>query len=763
MPAKITHSRRRLVVHMIGNAHIDPVWLWPWQAGVDEALASFRSAADRCEEYPEFIYTRGEAWLYEQVEKIDADLFKRVRRLVDRGQWHITGGQYVQPDANLPSLMGWVRQLRRGTKYFQDRFGVRPTVGYNVDTFGHPATLPDILRSEGFNAYVFHRPTAKQLDLAAQTFRWRGSAGAEVLAHRLGPAYTTRTDTLYGQITMVAEAADPGVGHVMCFYGVGNHGGGPTKGNIEYIRDHREAFEGIELRFSTPEAFFQAVRASKCALPSITTELQHTQPGCYSVMHDIKQTQRHGEHLLNQCEQAISLWSLNRKEKAERQARLNTAWDDLLFTQFHDILAGTSIPTAWNGVRAMQGRARLAAEELLVETTRRWARKKLPAINHQQIAFFNPGPHAWDDVIECEPFLDFQRWGSRWISDLEGNPISYQLIQPEAAVPFSLRTAFRVKVPAGGTSVLLVRDDEAPLTSHKDGELKTSRNSLSNRFVKITVNRRGIASVQWKGREVLGSKGVGLHLREDHTDTWTLHTDEFAEKISDQLQNLTWTLEENGPVRVRLRGDGTLGQSPVTLTLSLLPDDPRVFIDCNVDFRNKHRLLQMPVHLPAKSAKWVAGLPGGFIERKSSITEWPVSGWSIARGRNTDLGLATQDAYSLSLSSDVWQWTLLRSPKMAWGGSDPLVYSGRDYHTDQGPHQFRMILHVGKNLSTETLKESAHFLGEPPIIFDRYEGMNRPAWGENPPRYLWTGAESRAHEDGHLPDLRADDVKGIEE
>ena len=50
-----------MIVHMIGNAHIDPVWLWRWQAGVDEALATFRSAADRCEEYPEFIFTRGES------------------------------------------------------------------------------------------------------------------------------------------------------------------------------------------------------------------------------------------------------------------------------------------------------------------------------------------------------------------------------------------------------------------------------------------------------------------------------------------------------------------------------------------------------------------------------------------------------------------------------------------------------------------------------------------------------------------------------
>src|SRR3712207_6341729 len=64
--------------------------------GVDEALATFCSAADRCDEYPEFVFTRGESWLYEQVERIDPELFGRVRRLVEGGQWHVTGGQYIQ-------------------------------------------------------------------------------------------------------------------------------------------------------------------------------------------------------------------------------------------------------------------------------------------------------------------------------------------------------------------------------------------------------------------------------------------------------------------------------------------------------------------------------------------------------------------------------------------------------------------------------------------------------------------------------------------
>lgn len=251
-----------MIVHMIGNAHIDPIWQWRWQAGVDEALATFRSAADRCDEYPEFIFTRGEAWLYRQVELLDPDLFARVRRLVQRGQWHITGGEVVQPDSNLPTATGWRRQLRHGQRYFQERFDISCTVGYNVDSFGQVATLPDLLVPLGFTGYVFGRPDAAQVPLPAHTFCWRGAGGAELLAFRIAGGYNTRTDDVYASIMRAVEAADPALGHTMCFYGVGNHGGGPTKAAIEYIRDHAQTLPGLELRFSTPHAFFEAISRS---------------------------------------------------------------------------------------------------------------------------------------------------------------------------------------------------------------------------------------------------------------------------------------------------------------------------------------------------------------------------------------------------------------------------------------------------------------------------------------------------------------------
>lgn len=751
----------KMIVHMIGNAHLDPVWLWPWQAGVDEALATFRSAADRCDEYPEFVYTRGEAWLYQQAEKLDPDLFKRIKKLVRRGQWHITGGQYIQPDANLPTDAGWERQMLHGQRYFQKKFRVQPRVGYNVDTFGHPGSLPDFLAAHDYVGYVFHRPGEHQMTLPAQTFRWRGTGRSEVIGFRIVPCYVTRSDDLYGQIMLTLEAADPKLGHTMCFYGVGNHGGGPTKGNIEFILNNRHAFPNAELRFSTPEAFFDAVAEKKRTLPVVKGELQKTFPGCYSVMHDIKQNQHHGERLLEQAEKISNVFSGLPREKRDQVRRLDAAWDDLLFTQFHDILAGTSIDAAWPAVRAMQGRARIASEEIVLEATRRWARRNLAPVNHQQIVLFNPEEKPWEDWLECEPFLDFDSWGDRWISDPEGNPVEFQRIQPGGDIPFLNRVLFKAKAAAGGVAHYLVRDD-SPVKSRaaRSGKtkLQASKTTLGNGKVTLRLSPRGISGLRLgTGRtNLLGAGGITLHQRHDKSDTWTFHQASFAEPVAEKFDGSGWVVAENGPLRARVWNEGKIGDSTVRWTLSLHRDDPRVFMQIEVNFSAKYRLLQMPVMLGGKPSGWVEGIPGGSISRPSGETEWPVQGWSRVKVGPVDLAMVTADAYSLSHEGNRWQWTLLRSPRMAWGGGEREAFpNGRDLFTDQGTHTFEFVLWPERNLKTEDLDRAARRMVQNPIVFDRYEGMNRPPWGNTPPRTMWTGAEQRALADGKMEHLHA--------
>src|SRR5213078_1895954 len=87
-------------LHMIGNAHIDPLWLWQWQEGFHEVKATFRSALDRMKEYPDFIFVASSAAFYEWVEESDPAMFAEIRQRVAEGRWDIVGGWWVEPDCN---------------------------------------------------------------------------------------------------------------------------------------------------------------------------------------------------------------------------------------------------------------------------------------------------------------------------------------------------------------------------------------------------------------------------------------------------------------------------------------------------------------------------------------------------------------------------------------------------------------------------------------------------------------------------------------
>ena len=746
----------KTVVHLIANAHLDPIWLWNWQAGADEALATFRSAVDRCHEYPEFRYTRGEAWLYDWIEKLDPGLFAEVRELVKEGRWSIAGGQWIQPDANLPTAAGWRKQIELGQRYFKDRFGFAPKIGYNVDTFGHPATLPDLLNEVGYTGYVFHRPNESQVSLPAQTFRWKGSGGAEVIGYRIAPCYVTRSDDLHGQIDLSVKAADPAFGHTMMFYGLGNHGGGPTKATIEWLIEHRNAFEGIELRFSTVDEFFAEAEARRDVMPVVDYELQKTFPGCYSVMHDIKQVQHRGERLLEQAEELAQVFSTDEKAKAASIARINEAWKDLAFTEFHDILAGTSVPSSYISTRHMQGRASFVGEEEVVRISRCHARATLPGENEQRLVLLNGSAHEFEGYIECEPFIDFDDWGTRWFADENGKAVPFQLVTSEPNMgPMMHRAVLPVKIPAKGQRVFKLLDGASSPAPAPSAPATANGKCLASGDLAVETSAKGIGSIRWKGRELLGAEGLSLHLREDHGDTWVFHQTGFNEDIASRLGGLEWTIEDSGPLRTRAFADQKIGDSKIRLGATIYAGKPEIHLHLQVVFAERYKMLQMPIQLAAAPSGWTSGLAGGHVKRSSGLDEMPFCGWDSVQGQGYSLSLHTPDAYSSRVHEDTWQFSLLRSPLMAWAGDSELTPAFSRRHSDQGWHDFHFILRVDETLDAVRCEAVSAHQAKPPVVFDHYVGMNRPAWGNSPPRRLWTPDIPHARNLGHMKHLDA--------
>jgi alpha-mannosidase len=691
-------------IHLVFNAHIDPVWLWPWQASLDEVLATCRSACDRLDAHPGLTFSRGEAWVYRIVEEVDPALFRRIRRFIDRGRWEIVGGWWLQPDCNLPSGFAMERQIELGKRYFLDRFGQFPEVGYNVDSFGHAATIPDYLRAAGQKYYVMLRPGPHEMTLPARLFRWRARAGGpEVVTFRLAEAYTIRelnTDYVWA----CTKDLPPGVEETMCFVGVGDHGGGPTERQIAWLREHWNAFPGHEFVYSTPARYFKAVSRHAKSLPVVTGELQMHAIGCYSVHRGIKTALRRAEHLLDQAERVRA-----RVPAAQRKLLpdLTAAWEHVAFNHFHDTLCGTCLPSAYPQVLDQIGAAAAAADRVLQFGLRHLLRgEKKNAL--QRIAIHNAATVDFDGLVTFEPWRDWQPWRPEMhLLDAAGRKIPFQRVLPEAPRSDMTSLLFPLRLAAGKTAIVRIAEEGKPL---KAAPLVTSSGAKLR-------NDRGV-SVEARARLRLGfGHGAPLQptieLVEDKSDTWSHDTDRFGRGIA----RAAWDkaeVSESGPLRAALVQKGHIGQSKLTAEWRVYAGEAFAELLLRVFWAEEHKVLKLTLPLPAPAQERIDGIMGGTLVRANDGRELPLRDWTRVTCGKSAIGIVAPDVYAIDGSPRALRLTLLRSPMLAHHVPFPPVHP-RGVFADQGEHAFRFRFFHGKIAAAELERHA--LLWQQPLLF----------------------------------------------
>ena len=177
-------------VFLVANAHLDPVWQWEFDEGIAAALSTFRSAATLAEQY-DYVFCHNEALLYEWIEKNDSELFERIRALIKKDRWRVMGGWYLQPDCNMISGESFIRQIAAGRHYFSEKFGVKPWVAVNVDSFGHSRGMVQILAKCGFRGYIVGRPGEDEFHPGVLDFWWNGLDGSRIRVVRIPSSSTT--------------------------------------------------------------------------------------------------------------------------------------------------------------------------------------------------------------------------------------------------------------------------------------------------------------------------------------------------------------------------------------------------------------------------------------------------------------------------------------------------------------------------------------------------------------------------------------------
>lgn len=711
-----------ITVHLIFNAHIDPIWLWPWQSGLDTLLATCRSACDRLDAHPDVHFCRGEAWAYREIERIDPVLFSRICRHIKEGRWHIVGGWWLQPDCNGPAGVGFEQQIALGKEYFESKFNFFPRCGYNVDSFGHAATFPGMMRAAGQDRYVFMRPQEHEMELPGRVFRWKGyENGPEVTAFRIAKAYTTRNITAE-HILAACEGLPAGIEHTMCFVGFGDHGGGPTEGQIAWCRENMDKVPGVKLVFSHVDAFFDAIAPQAAKLPLVTGELQHHSIGCYSVHRPVKVGVHNGEDRLVQAKVVLDNDPAPEPDSAEK---LKEAWRWICFGHFHDTFGGTCIPSAYDQVHAQLGYAYAVADETIQHGLRR-IMTKVKDDKFQRIVLMNASDSDHEGYAYHEPWLEASHWQPHWrLLDEKGNVVPHQRMLSEALVPddylFFLRVVFPMKMKAGELRVLRIDTETGKSKPYPEiaSGVSADASRLSNNAA-TAVSVKGDGQLEFAGKTLPLPQ---LEMVDDPTDTWTHEVDRYSDQVVARPQFSSSEVLDNGPLMASLQRKGTIGSSEIVTEYRVFAGEPFVEYHVRVYWNERHKLLKLTLPLPARMDTRIDGIPGGELVRKPDGKERPVTDFTLLPlSDGTKYGVVLPDAYALDGTADKVRITMLRSPKMAhhwpFAGKGP-----RAVYADQGMHEFKFRFFCGPQVTTWMLASHAAMMHKPLVSADLTRGM----------------------------------------
>jgi alpha-mannosidase len=706
-------------LYMIGNAHLDPVWLWQWQDGFHEAKATFRSALDRMNEYPDFIFVSSQAAIYEWVENSDPQMFAEIQQRVAEGRWKVVGGWWIEPDCNIPSGESFVRQGLYGQHYFKEKFGQIAKVGYCIDSFGHSGMLPQILKKSGMPYYVFMRPSPHEKGLSSRLFWWESDDGSRVLTFRIAYEYCSWGKDLRNHVDIVASELKDPQNELMCFYGVGNHGGGPTIENIESIHAMQEDTQLPELILSSPDEFFSILETRGGIHPVVHEDMQHHASGCYAAHSGVKRWNRMAENRLLAAEKFSVI--ARRVTGQPYSSEFGRAWKNVLFNQFHDILAGTSLEIAYDDARDQFGEALSIADRAMTYAVQAlaWKINVEPEPGLVPVAIFNP--HAWD-VKTCIEIEISKPREEVVLLDSDNQPVPFQFIRSHATAGGRTRLCFMGSLPPMGYRLYRLVSGTQKNTA---APVEASQTVLNNGRYRLEFNPQtgAIHSLRDLQRncELLIADGAIPVVLEDPSDTWSHNVFTFTGQTAGVMTARKIELIEHGPVKAVIRVTSEFGRSSMIQEFAMYNELDTIDVAVTIDWHEQQKMLKLrfPLNIIQMKATWE--IPYGHIERMANGEEEPGQNWIDLSGvsrdcsRRVGISLLNDGKYSFDVNIRDMGMTLLRSP--IYAHHMPLVPDPEQIYPymDQGIQKFNYTIfpHAGSWDEAGTVRRAAELNQRP--------------------------------------------------
>ncbi|MEN6560362.1 MAG: glycoside hydrolase family 38 C-terminal domain-containing protein [Acidobacteriota bacterium] len=709
-------------IHLVANAHLDPVWLWEWQEGAGEALSTFRQAAEFCEKRRGFVFCHNEAVLYAWVEENEPALFRRIRRLVREGKWHVMGGWHIQPDCNMPSGESFVRQALSGRRYFKAKLGVEPRTAVNLDPFGHTRGLVQILAKSGYASYLCCRPGNRECPLPSDEFVWVGYDGSEVLANRASAHYCS----VGGQERARLEkwlADNPGDEPVIHLWGIGNHGGGPSRKDLDDLAALAAERPDLELVHSTPDAYFEELEGRRAALPRREKDLNPWAVGCYTSMARIKQGHRRLENELFSAEKMITTAWLQGLMPYP-QDDLEAARRDLAFVQFHDILPGSAVPSGEEGAlrtigHGLETLARLKARAFfaLAAGEAGTAKDEIP------VFAFNPQAYPVRALVECEiepwePNFGKTPWNPRIYARGKALPAQAEKEESNLSVEWRKRVVFEAELAPGRLNRFSCRLEKPPdrpeaRTKASSGAVKVATSDLE---AVINAGTGLLDAFIAGGRDLLEPGAFRPLVIRDNADPWGMKVrgfrnvaGAFAPASPEEAARFSGLREgglepvrviEDGEVRTVVEAIFAYGSSRMAVHYKIPKRGAEIEIAIRVFWAERDAMLKLGLTPRLRAARFLGQVAYGADELPSNGDEAVAQKWLalVSEADDAALSVVNDGTYGSDWDGRELRLSLMRSPAYAADTWEDKLAVARDRFVprqDTGERTFRFWLNGG--------------------------------------------------------------------
>jgi alpha-mannosidase len=704
---------QQFTVKAVGNSHIDMAWLWPWTETVEVVRDTFTTALELMREYPGFTYAQSSVQDYAWLRDKYPALFEQIRKRVEEGRWELVGGMWVEPDLNMPDGESLVRQLLTGTRFFEKEFHKPTTIGWNPDSFGYNWQLPQIYKRSGFDSFVTQKMSWNETNLFPyRLFWWQAPDGSKVLTY-----FPHGYSGGISQAQLAQDVADyvpaDKFPEIMHLYGVGDHGGGPTRQMLdEAVRLKEPGAVFPKLEFGTARGFFddmeRKISSGDLKPPTWDSELYlEYHRGCYTTQSETKKQIRRNEEQLQNAEKFAAIDYL--RTGSYPNARFEDIWKRVLFDMFHDIMPGSGIGINYTDAINNLDDARRDSGAILdgalgdIAARANTQGAGIPVVVYNPLSWERSGAIAID--LHMPP--PGQRYEAR---DSAGQPLLSQIANQESATQeISLEVMVKNVPPVGYETIHIAT---VPAARAEISSLKVAGTTVENEFFRMKLDPQTgcVTSLVSKAdnRESVATGGCGGLLqtfvdRPAQQDAWEI---KFDEKSWDLKQPESVKVIESGPERAVIRINDKFQNSTFQRDVIVRAGDPRVEVNLHADWHENHILLKAGFPSAAQSEKATFEIPYGTIQRpttrRNSIEqaqfEVPALRWGDISNESHGVSLLNASKYGYDAKDNVIRLSLLRSPNMP----------APDNHVaDQGVHDmiYALYAHTGDWREGNTMRQ----------------------------------------------------------